>query len=312
MLPEERLQKLSEEELQRVMSAPCIINPRTAHLNALTFFNLMVKGDALVCEGGSIFNPKIGLYLVGKPGSGKTHVMAAAGLIAHRELQKQLAGLEAQIEDLLRRELGAHAESLKHWKSETVVPQLRIEGDIQKGEAVTKKEISIEQRFAKLLDKIRDVLRKSPLQPTDVLYVGFDELYRYTSDDLSIRQEMLDGIAAARLVFIDDMHPKGDPDRFTLAHHIIERRYESGKHGTFITTNLNASALGNKEHENSSQLTARLTSRCNECFWTITFKDDCLDWREVLRSRRVKQIEAAITANTTKLIAEEKREHAEV
>ena len=42
---------------------------------------MILEGDPCVCENGDPLRPTLGAYLVGPPGAGKTHIMAAFGLL---------------------------------------------------------------------------------------------------------------------------------------------------------------------------------------------------------------------------------------
>ena len=54
----------------------------------------------------------------------------------------------------------------------------------------------------------------------------------------------MDALETARVVFIDDIHPQGDPAQVQIVLHLLERRYELGRAGTSLTTNLQTSQLG--------------------------------------------------------------------
>ena len=61
----------------------------------------------------------------------------------------------------------------------------------------------------------------------------------------------------ARVVFIEGIHPQGDPEQVRIVLHLLERRYELGRAGTFLTTNLDAHELGGGDE----MLGRRLLSR---------------------------------------------------
>ena len=100
------------------------------------------------------------------------------------------------------------------------------------------------------------------------------------------RERMWQAIDNARIVFIDDIHPQGDMEQVQIVLHLLERRYEMGRPGTFLTTNLDTVDLGGGDE----MLGKRLTSRCAETLLTFDFSD-CQDWRTHMKSRRINIIE---------------------
>jgi hypothetical protein len=99
----------------------------------------------------------------------------------------------------------------------------------------------------------------------------------------------LSAAATARILFIDDIHPKGDPERILAIQQLIERRHEFDRPGTFLTTNLTAEELG----AGDKTIAQRLLSRCSEKF--IKFDcEGCTDWRVRVKPRRIRLIEKAI------------------
>jgi len=93
-------------------------------------------------------------------------------------------------------------------------------------------------------------------------------------------------LESARVVFIDDIHPQSDPEQIQLVLHLLERRYEMGQAGTFLTTNLQTEALGGGDE----MLGNRLMSRCAETLVTIDFSD-CDDWGKKVKSHKIRMIE---------------------
>ena len=73
-----------------------IVNPTCVHREALEFFRKILAGDPLVCAKGDPLRPTVGAYLVGPPGVGKTHLMAAFGLRIKQQLDQELARMESQ------------------------------------------------------------------------------------------------------------------------------------------------------------------------------------------------------------------------
>ncbi len=62
---------------------------------------------------------------------------------------------------------------------------------------------------------------------------------------------------------------------------MFERRYELGRLGTFISTNLET-----KDFVADETVAKRLLSRCAEMFFELDFKDS-IDWRQRINHRRV-------------------------
>jgi hypothetical protein len=88
---------------------------------------------------------------------------------------------------------------------------------------------------------------------------------------------------------VDDIHPQGDIEQVHIVLHLLERRYELGRAGTFLTTNLDTTALGGGDQ----MLGQRLTSRCAETLVTFDF-EGCDDWHTKIKSQRIRLIESAI------------------
>ncbi len=87
-------------------------------------------------------------------------------------------------------------------------------------------------------------------------------------------------------MFIDDVHPQGDLEQIQIVLHLLERRYELGRAGTFLTSNLEANELGGGD----AMLGSRLLSRCAETLVTVDFSG-CDDWRQTVKARRVRIVE---------------------
>ncbi len=91
----------------------------------------------------------------------------------------------------------------------------------------------------------------------------------------SERYEAIHALENAGIVFIDDVHPQGDPEQIKIVLHLLERRYELGRPGPFLITNLNTDEPGGGDE----MLGNRLLSRCAETLVTIDFSDYD-DWRQ--------------------------------
>ena len=122
-----------------------------------------------------------------------------------------------------------------------------------------------------------------------MLYLGFANLFDELQQDQDRHAKVFAALAGARIVFIDDIHPKGDPDRLRVIQQLIERRYELNRPGTFLTTNLTAEELGDGDRT----IAQRLLSRCSENFINFNF-NHCTDWRMAVKSRRIKLVEQSI------------------
>lgn len=307
-----RLEELSEAETRNLIEAPsgALLNPAPTHLQAAAFFRMILDGDPLVCEKGDPLRPTLGAYLVGPPGAGKTHIMAAFGLLIKERLDKELARLEAAITGLVERLYEETLDQLDAWS------QLSLDGDnrwvlsgsgpaaglpTDSGDDSVRRALaadikitkcrSPEERFALAAKALQHRVRAYIYQPTDMLYLGFEDLFDQLQKDKAHHARMVAALETARVLFIDDIHPKGDPERIRVIQQLIERRYELDRPGTFLTTNLSAEELGAGDHT----LALRLLSRCSESFVKFDFKD-CADWRLTVRSRRIRWIEQAIKA----------------
>lgn len=238
------LDEMTDEDLRLLLKNPPteIINPYESHLKAIELFELLLSGDAMVCDHGDALSPTIGAYLFGPPGSGKTHLMAAYA---------------SHIKDALDEKLGHVREMM---------------GDV------------IEKAFETYNSR---QVSESETHDESIGYLSLNEdesleLCKHSSE----RHDAMRALENARIVFIDDVHPLGDPEQIQIVLHLLERRYELGRAGTFLTTNLKTTELGGGDE----MLGNRLLSRCAETLVTIDFSD-CDDWRQKVKSRRVKIVE---------------------
>lgn len=286
------LESLDDQSLRTLLRSPPseIVNPYDAHIKAISLFELLLSGDTVACENGNPLTPNIGAYLYGPPGTGKTHLMAAYGQAVSRLLDEQLKHIRDMIEEVIRQ---AYARYIHREATEREMDRREAIGVIEIGEEtlkdVTQTEgLSPDQEFWATIDSLKKRLHEHEYQPTDLIYIGFKELYetcRYGNE----RTEALSALENARVVFIDDIHPQGDPEQIQLVLHLLERRYELGRAGTFLTTNLETIDLGGGD----PMLGARLLSRCAETLVTVDFTG-CDDWRQKVKSRRVSLVEAAL------------------
>jgi len=305
------LDAISEVEMRALIENPpgTIVNPTRVHLEAIEFFRKILAGDPLVCENQDALRPTLGAYLVGPPGVGKTHIMAAFGLRIKQQLDKELARMESKTIRLIgqiyettlyqqadwarqpvtddNRWVLAAAQPLAATKAKTPedVLKLAMQADIP-----LKKLLSPEQRFAAAMQYLQRWVRDYAYQPTDMLYLGFEDLFDELQQTKDRRAKIIKALEGARIVFIDDIHPKGDPDRLQVIQQLIERRYELDRPGTFLTTNLTAEELGAGDRT----VAQRLLSRCSENFIKFNF-NGCTDWRMAVKARRIKLVEKTIS-----------------
>lgn len=303
------LDDLPEAETRRLIENPsgAIMNPAPVHLQAIEFFRMILEGDPLVCEKRDALRPTLGAYLVGPPGVGKTHIMAAFGLCIKQRLDTELAKMQSAIVGLIERLYEITLDQMEEWSRLPVDKDNRWvlsgpglsathkndENDVMKramqADIHMTKRASPEDRFAAAAKVLEQRVRAYTYQPTDMLYLGFEDLFDQLQGDKARRTRALSALETARVLFIDDIHPKGDPERILVIQQLIERRYELDRPGTFLTTNLTAEELGAGDRT----VAQRLLSRCSENFIKFDFKD-CDDWRLTVKSRRIRLIEKTI------------------
>lgn len=305
-----RLDDLSEVETRTLIENPtgAILNPVTVHLQAMEFFRMVLEGDPLVCEKRDALRPTVGAYLVGPPGVGKTHIMAAFGLRIKQQLDTEMAKMESAIVRFIERLYDDTLDQQEEWSRLPLDEDNRWtlsvsrpsemnktdnEKDVMKramqaGIQMTQRQ-SPENRFAAAVKLLQHRVRTYAHQPTDMLYIGFEDLFDQLQRNEAHRKKTLSALEMARVLFVDDIHPKGDPERMSVIQQLIERRYELDRPGTFLTTNLTAEELG----AGNRTVAQRLLSRCSENFIKFDFKD-CTDWRMTVKSRRIRLIEKVI------------------
>ncbi|MFN8390860.1 MAG: hypothetical protein U0136_11265 [Bdellovibrionota bacterium] len=275
---------LSVEQLDELAlnAPPDILDPCEAQLQAIFLFQMFIAGDQLVCSNGDPFQAKIGANFHGPAGTAKTHIMCAFGNLCMMALEQRLRHYREQIADFVKRQ---YALLLKATQSSSDPNDngnryvLSAEG----GE-ITEQQ-SPAAIFSRNLDELETKLARLEHQPTDLMFIGFDPLCELVRDEEQ-RKIAFAALQKAKLLFIDDVHPKNDPDRAMIVQQIIERRYEQGRRGTIVTTNLTPEDLAGKDE----QIAKRLLSRCGEMMLTIDFAK-ARDWRAKVNSRRVKIVE---------------------
>jgi len=274
---------LSETELKALLDNPPtgIVNPYPSQIKAITLFEMMLGGDTLVCDNNDALRPIIGTYLYGPPGTGKTHLMAAYARLLKQKLDAHLEEVNELAAQFINKafnqfmvRIGAERETESEEGGQF---------DLVDEEFVSS--VSPEEEFWQIIETLKERLSGYEYQPTDLIYIGFKELFELYSHTIT-RTDTMQALESARVVFIDDVHPQGDPEQIQLVLHLLERRYELGRAGTFLTTNLQTKELGGGDE----MLGNRLLSRCSETLLTIDFSD-CDDWRKKVKSQKIKLVE---------------------
>jgi hypothetical protein len=277
------LESLDDTELKRLLNNPPseIVNPYPSQIRAITLFEMLLSGDPLVCENGDPLKPILGAYLYGLPGSGKTHLMAAYA----RRLKLLLDNQLADVHDMVATSI--EAACLKFYERIGTERETTIEemGHYSLENDELTLESSPEEEFWHTINLLKSRVAGYDYQPTDLIYIGFKELFEVCKHS-SQRNDAMHALESARVVFIDDIHPQSDPEQIQLVLHLLERRYEMGQAGTFLTTNLQTEALGGGDE----MLGNRLMSRCAETLVTIDFSD-CDDWRQKVKSHKIRMVE---------------------
>jgi hypothetical protein len=279
------LESLSDTAVRQLLDDPpgVIVNPAAVHLKAIALFQMLVEGDPLVCQDRDPLLPTVGAYLYGPPGVGKTHVMAAYGLRVRALLDERLTRVNQLMGEFVSTSYRKFLTHQAAWSGPPEGEKLNV-----MAETSFEEKLNPHDAFKVDVESLKEKLSQFPHHPTDLLYLGFAELYElYRSErrrDAAIR-----AIENARIVFIDDIHPHGEREQLEVIQHLIERRYELHRPGTFITTNLDTRDLGGGD----PTLAQRILSRCSETFVHLSF-EGCEDWRIKVKARRIRLIEKAI------------------
>ena len=235
------IESLPEQELRGLLrSRPAeIVNTGDAHIRAIEFFSMLLEGYNAVCDGGDPLAPTVGGYLYGPPGTGKTHLMAAYGRRLREELEQKLHHVHENFGDVLQR-------VFRQYTLRSVQESRATEGEVgyttltSQGHDYEKRSAPADE-FWEAISDFQMRLAGYRYQPTDLIYIGFKELVEVVR---GARRAAMDALETARVVFIDDIHPQGDPAQVQIVLHLLERRYELGRAGTSLTTNLQTSQLG--------------------------------------------------------------------
>jgi DNA polymerase III delta prime subunit len=290
-----------------------ICDPRKPHIEAIELLNLYLQGDPSVCENRDPFQPRFGVNFVGPPGCGKTHIMSAFARRMKEYHDKKLEGYQAMVLQFVNREYVAYQKAIADvsnpnqptsvWKIESTRdageealleklklgetgepsakrPPLMAMASLIAGKLVEEKDPATV--FLEKLTQHREALRRMQYQPPDLLYLDFDALWELYRTEGETRSQVLAAIERAKVLFLDDVHPKGDSERVQIVLHVIEGRYAAGQMGTFMTTNLTTDELAGKDE----RIADRLKSRCSEMFYEVSFQG-CDDWRTKVKRRRI-------------------------
>lgn len=214
--------------------------------------------------------PKIGVYLHGPIGRGKTHIMAAYA----NELLKLLNG-NAQREGVIaERDITTLVNSAAKQMISLSAGQ-KFAAENSQFESM----VSQAEGFYKTgLQRISNNLRKD-FSRKDLFFIDFDSFIEIYQHDASILQQAIE----APILIIDDIHLKGDINRARIIQDLLERRYNTGRKAIFINGNLSPEQLINPEGPEfkgfDQILIQRLISRCKEMFYVFNIEDTG-DYRE--------------------------------
>lgn len=320
---------LTAEQIDELNEKPpaTIVDPHPPQIETIELLRLYLDGHQSVCRNGDPFQPLFGVNLVGPPGCGKTHILSAFARSMRAFLEKKLDLYRVRVAEFVRREYGHYRlEEERHRKAlagihgdgeqrptiwviedalgDVATPKTTagVGDDPVTGEkrpslmelAAKMPEGIVERKapetvFLEKLTLFRQALSRLQYQPTDFLYLDFDSLWELCRGDSGARDAALAAITSAKVVFLDDVHPKGDPERVQIVLHVIEGRYAAGRMGTFITTNLTTEELAGRD----AQIASRLQSRCSEMFYEVNF-EGCIDWRSTVKRRRIELARALL------------------
>jgi|TARA_B100000315_G_scaffold260853_1_gene326369 hypothetical protein len=283
------LEGLDSNQLQELLASPpdYIVDPHPVHREVIEFFRMLLEGSELVCDQHNPLLPTVGAYLHGPPGVGKTHLMAAYALMVQELMADKLVTVKEGLGGIVTQAVERYSDRVAREKTED------LDSDDEPGwmeltDSGIKDAKSPRDQFWDEITDLKRRIQNYPYKPTDMLYLGFKELFEVcrTSGE---RSDAMNAIDRARIVFVDDIHPQGDSEQVLILLHLLERRYEIGRAGTFLTTNLDMTALTGGDQ----MLGHRLASRCAETLVEFDF-GNCDDWRIKVKSQRIKHIKSAI------------------
>jgi hypothetical protein len=279
------IEAMDDDHLRELLdnSPADIVNPYPSQIKAIKLFELLLSGDSMVCDNDDPLRPTLGAYLYGPPGTGKTHLMAAYGRKIIQHLGYRLRDIDGLLDKTIEDAFLRYNERVA---SEIVPTEVTGYHSLEGDEIVQFH--SPEDEFWNAIATLKAQVAGYEYQPTDIIYIGFQELFEICKH-ASLRGDAMNALESARIVFIDDVHPQGDPEQIQLVLHLLERRYEMGRSGTFLSTNLETGELGGGDE----MLGKRLISRCAEMLMLIDFSD-CKDWRQTVKSRKIKLVEKAL------------------
>ena len=300
-----------------------IIDPKPPQEEAALLLNLYLAGDSAVCRNGDPFQPIFGANFIGKPGCGKTHLMSAFARRMKEVLDTKLQGYREMVAEFVASKYKAYQMAIAKvhnphepgagsvWTIEGVgsgdntqlLEQLKKKPGSE-GEkanipslmnALGKIDMKVTHQkdpasiFKEELATFKGRLARMQYQPPDLLYLDFETLWELCRKGSTTRDQAYEALTRAKVVFVDDIHPKGEADKIDVALHVIEGRYTAGKLSTFITTNLSTQDLASRRRHTgyigdwssdvcSSDLRKKLknlpttilsTSRTNQHFYAL-------------------------------------------
>jgi|GEM_PF-6123456 len=310
-LTSEKIRQLCEEH------SPEIINPDEVQLQAMNFLLKLTRGDPRFCEGGDPLRPKVGAYLYGPPGKGKTHILSAFGMqmkallkddltetmrtvksrldLAYARCNKAVDAQKGRSEEFTIGGAGAagskdvgleYAELLRELKT-TPVEKLRK----QQGGGTTSV-AELERAFTVEVEECRRYIASHRSQPTNVLFMTSGDYCALNSDPES-HKEALRMIRRAPVVIIDDLNPLASQEQTSALSNLIQDRYNTGMFGTFISSNIPPGEFAGLDEN----LVASLRDRMDVGFLSFDFTES-RNWRKTVLKRRVEEMQGAVAAST--------------
>ena len=246
--------------------------------------------------------PKIGVYLWGLPGKGKSHIMFAYANSIIQRLNNSIAWDTKSEAEMKSAVLLAHQKGLS--LSEAQKRFMEVYGTSRRdSEERDSLELNELKRAREFFERIAEDLSKK-LSPSrsrkDVFVLPFDVLMRLYETDRNIVEQAIQ----APVLMVDDIYLKEqveDEESIKEARagrrvvqRMLEDRYNAGARATFITSNISPEELitpKNAKDLIDPMLAKRLLNRTKEMFYIVKFGEKCLDFREEIEKRRIKEID---------------------
>lgn len=303
------VEQMSSEQLDALNMHPpsTIIDPAPPQLRAIELLRAYLEGHPICCQNKDPFQPMFGVNFVGPPGCGKTHIMSAAARFMKEFLDGKLKNYRLMIAKFVKEAYTTfQLRSVALERPDDKRTIYSLDDPSSKPNVRDSQPMSSEEREQKLeslinlastsgikmkeekdpttvllqaVENFKAALGRLQYQPPDLLYLEFDKLCELCLGSSAIREQALEALIKAKVLFIDDVHPKGNSERLHLVQHIIESRYAAGRMGIFMTTNLSTEDLVGERAK-------AILSRCQEMICEIEF-ENCTDWRSKIKSRRI-------------------------